>query len=317
MSHAKVQDLTSKYDGLQELYKNDVKLKISSLEEAKESRERNLQQRLTIKGREAKDLRQEINSLKATFENAMAEKEEVQKTLAIDNERYKLQALQEQKRLDDVVKLWDESLAESEKLRQSLEELEKSTKPFDQTVVICVDVSGSLAGVFHDVKQAYRDVLHIIKSNNSEARVAVVVHGSYIQQEPSPIQEISDATFRIVESIPCASGSEDYTYCLEQAHVILRTKEDSKKLIILIGDGDALCSSTSALLETCKRLKSAGIRAHSIIIPSRSGSYLCAGTETMRSISEAVDGDIEYKDTYLPAFEKLLLQERGRCSKGS
>ncbi|KAI0879914.1 uncharacterized protein GGS22DRAFT_198500 [Annulohypoxylon maeteangense] len=318
ISHIAVQDLNSKYGKLQELFEHDVKHKISGLEEAQELRAREFQQRLTIKELETNDLKQEINRLQTAFENAITEKNAAQLALVSETKRHELKILQEQKKLDDAVESWDEYLAESEKLRRNLEELEKSTKPFNQIIIICVDVSGSTAGVIHEIMHAYRDVLHMIKSINNGAKVAVVIHGNSIQHKPSPIQEISNATFRIVDSVslPGRGATENYAFCLEQAYEILRTKVDSQNFIILIGDGNASCQNASALRDICEKLKSATIQAHSVIVSDGSIFPNSISSHSMRGISEAVGGEVQYKDTYLSAFEKLLLRERERHFEG-
>ncbi|KAI1662914.1 hypothetical protein F4813DRAFT_394986 [Daldinia decipiens] len=282
---AKIHDLNDSCKNLQEKNYN-ADLAIYNMEKSHQSRERELQQRLTSKGTEIKDLKRELNTLRGTSADAVAKKEAVQKELAARSDEFK---------------------AESQKLQHSFDELQKSTAPFDQTIVICVDVSGSVASVIHEVKQVYRDVLHIIKSNNSNAEVAVVVHGSYVKMDPSPTQTIKDGTFRILDGIN-SIGTEDYTYCMEQARNILhRVGVGSKKCIVLIGDGDAICSSSTSLFATCDQLKSANIQAHSVIItnvPNR-----CRYAE-MRAISKSTGGRVEDKYTYLSAIEEILRHQR-------
>ncbi|RYP18820.1 hypothetical protein DL765_003700 [Monosporascus sp. GIB2] len=276
-----------------------AKLTISNMEECHEARERDLQQRLALKGAEAKKLKREINTLQTACADASLKKEAAQMELRTE-----------------LAEVRDKYLAESRKLQQSLNELQVSIKPFPQVMVICIDVSGSTISVLPEIKQAYRDVLHMAKSNNSSVKVAVVIHGNYEQQDPSPVQTISDATFRIGDSIDSTGGVEDYAYCLEEAHEILRPYVGSQKSIILIGDGDAGSLDMTALFATCEKLRSAEILVHSIVIPN--GLWFGSTCDSkMQDISQVTGGRIEYKDTYLSALDEILRHEREQHFKVS
>ncbi len=205
---------------------------------------------------------------------------------------------------------YDQSQAESRELQERLDELRDSFEPFSQVVVIGVDVSGSTNPVLHEIKQAYRDVLHVVKSKNSYARVTVVIHGSSELCDPSPVQVINSATFRIVDTIVNARGGiEDYSYCLKEANEIFKMHVGSKRLVILIGDGNDVCFNTDTHSTACEQLKSANILAHSIIIPFN----LCPNSSdhsTLQDIAQVTGGRIEYKDTYLSALDEILQYER-------
>lgn len=286
----------------------DARVRISMMEETHEVHDRDLQQRVALKDTEVKDLKREVDTLRDACADAISKKEAAE----MDFQEYSAQTLQEQQELTEAR---NQSLEESQELRRSLDEFQRSTKPFTQTVIICVDVSGSLTGVIHDIKQVYRDVVHTIKSNNSDARVAVVIHGSPSNPVPSPLQPISDKTFQIMETNYVA-GTEDYTYCLEQANGFLKKNAATKRLVILIGDGDAICSNRTALFTTCEQLRSAHIFAHSIVIPSSSWSY-AGSSPTMRDISAATGGRVENKSTYLSALDELLRHEREEYFKAT
>ncbi|KAI0384477.1 hypothetical protein F5Y04DRAFT_277853 [Hypomontagnella monticulosa] len=276
-AQAKIHELDSMYNTLQEVHDNNVKVTIPDLERLHKLLEDELNQRLASKEAEIKELKKRSSK-------------------------------------KDVAKARDQAQAESRKLQKRLDELEMSVKPFAQAVVICVDVSGSLYSSLHEVKQAYRDVLHIIKSNNSDAKVAVVIHGGYLERSPSPLQSISGVTFVLVDSISGAGGCEDYTYCLGQAVKILEPNGDSNKLVLLIGDGDAGCVNATTLRSHCDKLKSAHILAHSIIISE--GRGLNNGW-SMERISKITGGQIEDKYTYMSALDKLLRREREQHFKVS
>ncbi|KAL7627037.1 hypothetical protein AAE478_003813 [Parahypoxylon ruwenzoriense] len=312
VGRAKTHELNAMYDRLQEKHDNELKLTISGIEKSHESRERDLQQRLAAKDDENKALKREITTLRTACADAVTKKEAAQKELCTKTEDLRMQASQEQQQLAEAR---DQALAESRKLQQSLDELQRSIGPFAQIVVICIDVSGSTVPVAGEIKQACRDVLHKIKSNNSDAKVAVVIHGSYERHDPSPVQAISGATFQIVDSIDSTwGGIEDYTYCLEQANNIFEMDSSRKKLIVLIGDGDARCSDQTALVTAFGRLKSAEILAHSIIIPNHS-KFGYTPRFDMQDISGATGGRVEYKDTYLSALDELLRHEREQYFK--
>ena len=249
-----------------------------------EARESDLKQRLTDKGDENKKLKQEIITLRTACADAITRKEAAEK------------------------KAQNEYQEEARKLQEKITELQNTTKPFPQVVVIGVDVSGSTFNVFHQIKQAYRDVLHVLRSHNSQVRVSVILHGSGERHDPTPAQTITHATFRIVEdNIDNLEGTEDYAYCLEKANGILSMYTNSKRLVILIGDGDGNYGSPG-VLAGCKLLISVKILAHSIVIPKLSGGVI--GSHAMRNISRATGGRVENQDTYLEALEEIFRLKR-------
>lgn len=254
----------------------------------------------------------------------LQDKSEKSAKKAENTERELVQLKQHQrettKMQETLEKSLDRHLKESQELQKSMDELQKSVKPFGQTVVICVDVSGSLSQVYHEVKQVYRDVLHMIKAVNGEAKVAVVIHGNDTRINPSPTQVISDATFGILDSINRCPDSEDYAYCLRQANTIFKQNPKDKPFLLLIGDGDVLCSPSdhTAISETCRQLDSSGIPAHSIVIPNGPSSCYNPSARqplTMFRISELTHGQSESKDTYFSAFKELLATERKKVFK--
>ncbi|KAK7745127.1 hypothetical protein SLS62_009926 [Diatrype stigma] len=269
-----------------------AKQAIDILEITHESRERDLNQRLALKGTEAKKLKTEISNLQATCADAVSKKEAMQKELE---------------------KARDEYLAQSQSLQERLDTLQHAIKPFPQLIVIGVDVSGSVTPVLHRIKQAYRDVLHAIRSNNSDARVAVVIHGCHTIRQASPTQMITDATFRIMDSVNDARGSEDYRYCLEQADEILRMDDSSEKLIILIGDGQAYDIDETFVSATCEQLKVDRVTVHSIIITYH-GMWL-SDESTFREFSRITGGQTAQESTYLSTVDELLRVERERHFK--
>ncbi|KAI2634776.1 hypothetical protein GGS26DRAFT_589695 [Hypomontagnella submonticulosa] len=279
------------HDELKELYERDVRVTIHNMEQSHKSRESDSQQRLTLKDAEIKKLKRQTSMLKDSRADDIAKKEAAEKAR-------------------------DRALAETQKLQQSLDELERSVKPFTQTVVICVDVSGSLTTFLPDIKQAYRDILLMIKSNNSDVKVAVVVHGCNEQHSPSPPQVISGKTFGIVDSIGGTGGTEDYAYCLKQTVDLFKKNDDSKKLVILVGDGNAECSSIDSLSSACEQLKSAQIMVYSIIIPENRRFDPIWGW-SMERISKVTGGRVEYQDTYLSSLDKHLRHEREQHFKAA
>ncbi|KAI4860703.1 hypothetical protein F4820DRAFT_465383 [Hypoxylon rubiginosum] len=293
---AKIRDLDAANKKLQEVHDDDVKFTIPSIHEAHKSRESDLQQRLARKGTEAKNLRRELNALRLTWAEAVMKKEVAEQELIDNTEEQRVEASQAQQELADS--------------RKQFDELQKLIVPFPQTVVICVDPSGSTAGSVHEIKQAYRDVLHKIKSSNDDARAAVVIHGSSMRPDPSPLEAVSDATFRMMDSVGSIGGSEDYTYCLEKANGIFKADVDSQKLLILIGDGDAICSNLFSVNDTLGQLSSAGILAHSIVLSNGPENLWFAGDLTMKDISLWTGGRVEDKDTYLSALEEIFRHER-------
>ncbi|XDG02609.1 hypothetical protein ABKA04_002224 [Annulohypoxylon sp. FPYF3050] len=270
-----------------------------------------LESQLLLNNIKAYDVDKKYCELKELYRNVVTENEATQKALLAQVEHYKSQASQEHQMLNKVTESRDKYLAESEKLQRNVEELEKSSKPFAQTIVICVDISGSVSvrGVIHDIRQAYRDVLHIIKSINSSARVAIVIHGNCPRRFPA--QEISESTFQIADYFSSSSGSENYNYCLSQAFDTLGA-EVGRGLVILIGDGNAICSDVTALLETCNQFKSAEILVHSIIVSNDSSFE----GFTMSRITETIGGQVENKNTYMRAFDEILRRERENYFKG-
>ncbi|KAI2615965.1 hypothetical protein GGR54DRAFT_257069 [Hypoxylon sp. NC1633] len=308
MARLQTCDLKDKYEKLQENVHKSVESIIAGMEKSHKSRESDLQQRLDCHVTETEELRQQIKTLRiacadAASKRVAAEMEDEARAL-----EYRAEAFEERLNMaaehEDSRKEWD---AELQKVKQRLEELQRSIKPFPQLVVICVDVSGSLASFIHEIKQAYRDVLHMVKSKNNEAKVAVVVHGTRERQDPSPPQIISDATFQIVDSVNIIRDTEDYTYCLEKATTFFEMDARSKKLVVLIGDGVAFRSNTTALQASCEKLKSTNIAAHSIVLTTVGDMRYCP---EMKDISVATGGRVETKDTYMSALDEILRHER-------
>ncbi|KAI1804818.1 hypothetical protein F4811DRAFT_552502 [Daldinia bambusicola] len=286
---AQAKTVKDSHKKLQEEHANELSLAVSDLKESHESRERELQQRLASKGTEIKDLKRELKRLRDDWVETTVQRENLEK-------------------------YGEGQKAELHTLRQSLEELKKSTGPFSQEIVIGVDVSGSLSSVIHRVKQTYRDVLHIIKSSNSDAQVVVVIHGGYNgfggsnHYNTLSAQTISNETFQALNFIG-AGGAEDYIYCLEEVASRLDMDSDSKKLVILIGDGNTSCARGSSVLASCAQLKASGIQIHSIVL-SNGLSWDNPEELTMRDISEATNGRVEDEESYMSALEEILRNER-------
>ncbi|XXH04175.1 hypothetical protein Hte_010588 [Hypoxylon texense] len=290
-------ELDAAYKKLEETHEGDMKAALLSIQEAHGSRETDLQQRLTRKGIEAKNLRRELDALRLTLAEAASKREAEEKELLAQTEEWRTQALQAK-----------EELAESLKQQEGFDELKKSTMPFPQMVVICVDLSGSATKSIHEIKQAYRDTLHMIKLHNSDAIVAVVFHGCFKKLAPTPLDVVSDATFRAIDAVSDTGGAEDYSYCLGKAKELFEA-DNSKKLLILIGDGEAMSSNPISATVTLEYLLLAEIQAHSIVLQS-APSWGSSSELTMEDISQPTGGRVEYKETYLSALEEILRHER-------
>ncbi|KAI1387328.1 uncharacterized protein F4822DRAFT_444085 [Hypoxylon trugodes] len=287
---------------------DDAKVANSNLQNSHELRERNLQQRLTSRGNEAKDLKREVSSLTAARAEAVSKKQAAEYQL---RERAEDQVRRE----EELQENHKETQADLAKVREDLRKLQKSTESFPQMVVICVDVSGSLSSNIHEVKQIYRDVLHKVVSNNKEAEVAVVIHGARSQNDGLPARKISDETFRFLDFV-IIGGNEDYTYCIKKANELFEPVPDSQKLVILIGDGDAMYSNRTTLVKECERLKSSRILAHSMIMLSNHRLRYSTDFDMVK-ISNLIGGRTEWKDTYLSALDEILLHEREQYFKAS
>ncbi|KAI8956721.1 hypothetical protein F5Y11DRAFT_361476 [Daldinia sp. FL1419] len=256
-----------------------------SLKESYEADKIQLKQQAASKDTELRDLRQEMNNLEDAFADSVGERETMQKELDTRSDKFK---------------------AESQEQQQSIDNLRKLTEPFAQSIVICVDMSGSVFSIVNDIKQIYRDVLHMIKLYNSEAKVATVVHGIWMTP-PVRTQLVSAETFRTLDSLD-SSGGEDYTFCMENAREILQRDTGTDKLIVLIGDGDMGNSDRTSLFSICDQLKFLGIRAHSIIVSK--DSHLTCTYETIQTISQATDGQVQTEDDYMSALDEILRNER-------
>ncbi|KAI0179499.1 hypothetical protein GGR52DRAFT_570383 [Hypoxylon sp. FL1284] len=184
---------------------------------------------------------------------------------------------------------------------------------FPQTIVIGVDTSGSTYSLVDNIKQAYTNVLHAISQFNGDAKVGVIIHSSSVWNVTLPPAAISHATRRFLENgFNRMGGEERYAYCLEQAVNMFSSEEldDSKKLLLLIGDGDAVGPRPTR--DTYIRLKGNGALAHSIVI-SHDGKFSrpMYGIEySMWDISRATGGRVEGKNTYLSALDEILRHER-------
>ena len=106
-------------------------------------------------------------------------------------------------------------------------------------------------------------------------------------------------------------GAEDYPYCIEKANGILSMHADSKRLILLIGDGEGIPEAPGALA-ACAWLCSSKILAHSLVIRKAAPVYFRQSIETgaMHKISSATGGRVEDEDIYLEALDEIVRLER-------
>ena len=279
-------------------------IEVSEAEKSHESREDDLQQLFTANEEKTEALKFEIETLRGLLAEAASEKESTAKELQARAEVEKAQA---QKKQQELVKARGKLQEENRELQESIKELQNATKPFPQLVVIGVDVSASTIGVSDQIKEAYRDVLHAIRSNNSGAKVSIVLHGAGNSTYPPFIQDITSTTFQFVEKHSNGlKGAEDYDYCLKNAQDIFDGGIGSKRLVVLIGDG---CgdSQTPAVLAACGQFSAINILVHSIIFQSYSPFW---NDRAMESISDLTGGRVERQETYLAALNGIFLHER-------
>ena len=281
-----------------------ARIEISEMKESHESREGDLHQGRAARDDMNKVLRQEIDTLRTLHANAVLDKEAAEKQFQA---RAEVETVQAQKKEQELEEACDKFQEENNTLQQSINELQNATKPFPQLVVIVVDLSGSTATVFGQIKQAYRDVLHVLRANNSDAKVSVVIHGPPNPGNPSVVQGITSTTFRIMEEcVDKPSGSEDYDSCLAKAADILDANIGSKELVVLIGDGNG-CSSSPSIKSSCAFFQAIEVLVHSIIFPTHSWfDDSCA----MQEIAELTGGRVERQESYLEALEEIFQYER-------
>ncbi|KAI1860450.1 hypothetical protein JX265_009849 [Neoarthrinium moseri] len=200
----------------------------------------------------------------------------------------------------------DQALAKARRLETKKAKRGRQVDFVDQLVILCVDASNSSQDVFHQVKQVYRDLLVFLKTKNSDTKVAVITHGHPNNLDVAPPEMITTTTLQLLNSVNTA-GTEDYSYCLSKANEIIGSRMGmgsvfETKVIIMIGDGNAICDSSSGIEAEILILQRQNIPAHSVIVPN--GSKRFKGY-TMTKISEETEGVILTIDNYLSELDRL------------
>ncbi|KAF3023014.1 hypothetical protein E8E14_011342 [Neopestalotiopsis sp. 37M] len=193
----------------------------------------------------------------------------------------------------------DVAISKQQRLDTQITGLQEASKPVERLVVICVDCSGSLTHLIKEVQRAYRDVVLYLKAKCSDAKVAVVKHGSSTQRTHSA-RIVSEHELTLLDYIGFPE-TEDYGFCMDSIVDIFRRDTRSKKAVVMIGDGDACYESLNSITNGVNFMKLSGIPAHSLVI-SRNGD---AGY-TMKRISQETGGRFETAGSYFRALDDFV-----------
>ncbi|KAK6220721.1 hypothetical protein LQW54_001912 [Pestalotiopsis sp. IQ-011] len=196
----------------------------------------------------------------------------------------------------------DVARTKEKQLETQVSKLQEAAKPISRLVVICLDGSGSLKGVLGQVKQVYRDLILYLKAKCADAQVALITHGC--SNMVFQAHTISEWSLILVGNIG-SPGSEDYSYCLTKAQNMLEKDASSRRVVVMIGDGDANYSEWTELNKAMTFLKGEGIPAHSIVVPS--GYNHVNGTNySMQQISGRTGGRTESQKSYFSALDDFV-----------
>lgn len=202
-----------------------------------------------------------------------------------------------------IAKERDVALTKEKQLETQVSKLREAAKPISRLVVICLDGSGSLTRVIDQVKQVYRDLILYLKAKCADAKVAVVLHGCS-NRRVWPAHQISEWSLTLVNNIG-SPGSENYSYCLPEAKKILENDASSRKVVVMIGDGNANYSTWNEINRTMTFLKGQGIPAHSIVVPN--GSRHVNGTNySTQQISSRTGGRTVSQTSYFSALDDFV-----------
>ncbi|KAF2117302.1 hypothetical protein BDV96DRAFT_644725 [Lophiotrema nucula] len=224
------------------------------------------------------------------------------KILASDVERAKQSNATIEKDRKKSTKRTAELEAEKARLERRIVELEQVRAQRSLIgIVLCVDISGSLAGTPEQLaKDAFRKFIEKIRAKYSNASVGVIVHASSVTtvRKISPLDATAD---RVIDSTWCG-GSENYYSALSLVQTELASFNLSfpkaKRIVILISDGEDI--GTPGNVAT---LAAWGIPCHNVVIQK---STAFASHETTKYATATGGTTIYFNGTDSREFDALI-----------
>ncbi|KAM0817925.1 putative VWFA domain-containing protein [Seiridium cardinale] len=309
-AEADIKRMNSQYIGLKREY-NDLKEEHDLLEEI----EKTVQDREVQYKRKITALDSKCDKAVAELEQTRHDKEKLEQSFAkrteamqfsIDAKTREIKTIQNNKkaveqREKSLVAERDSALIIAQQLETQCIALKESTRPIDRLVVVCVDASGSVGSVLYQVKQVYRDIILYLKAKCSDAKIAVIIHGDRYNRTHNA-EPVSERTLSWMDNTG-TPNTEDYAYCLSEAQRIFALDTTSRKVVVMIGDGNGKYDDSGRLNLGLAFLRDNRIPAHSVIIPNGTTQYF---GYTMMNISGETGGRVESKDTYFSALTDFV-----------
>lgn len=289
---------------IEELVAELEALKISNT--ASEAELRKLLDTASAVAEEAKQLEgdraEKMKRLETLVESNGREVGSLQRQLGIKSDQLEISKRAAELREMSLVRERDAAVTKEKQLETTVSKLQEAAKPISRLVVICVDGSASLRGVLDQVKQVYRDLILYLKAKCADAKVAVVLHGS--SNMTYEAHTISERSLTFVDGTG-GYGTEDYSYCLPEAKKILEKDSCDKNVVIMIGDGEAICNDERKLYKSIDFLKKRQILAHSIVVSNGRPMTMYEKTE-MQKLSDRTGGRTETHVTYFRALDDFV-----------
>ena len=162
--------------------------------------------------------------------------------------------------------------------------------PPEEAVVICADISGSMAGEeLVRAKAAYESIVVGIVLRQPLTYLGLLTHGGGVKELQS-LKRIESQTIKMLTGVK-VSGIEDYYMVLDTAHAMLKvfhTRYPETRLrIIIIGDDCGMmsgCLEDNELEAQYKELRQDGIPVHSVILETDD----CLGRLNRQNLTDSI-----------------------------
>jgi hypothetical protein len=198
--------------------------------------------------------------------------------LQADYEQLKGTSREQEKAAEEMARKMSQKDARIEEQERCIKDLKEASSP-SEAVVFCIDGSGSMSGSsISDANVTFQKIVSGIRSRNSLAHVAVLVHNG--NTGVTTVRELSkvDSSVETALGHVSARGGEKWLVTLERAKAMLETFKNQHARascrIICIGDGGAEWEYNSSGSQASQRqtffneFKRDGILVHTVLTSS-------------------------------------------------